>query len=45
MTADEAKEAFLDMLVAGVQFIPVGACDNFDPRSGCLGHPPGGQSV
>ncbi|WP_454752108.1 hypothetical protein [Cupriavidus necator] len=39
MTPDEAKDYLLDALAAGNEFIPFGKCDNFDPKSGCLGHP------
>lgn len=38
MTPDEAKNALLDELVKGHEFIPYGKCDNFDFKSGCLGH-------
>ncbi|WP_316150095.1 hypothetical protein [Cupriavidus sp. BIC8F] len=39
MTPDEAKHHLLDALAAGNEFLPIGKCDNFDPKSGCLGHP------
>lgn len=39
MTPDEAKDRLLDELAKGNEFIPYGKCDNFDPKSGCLGHP------
>ncbi|WP_082080246.1 hypothetical protein [Cupriavidus basilensis] len=39
MTPDEAKSRLLDELAKGNEFLPFGKCDNFDPRSGCLGHP------
>ncbi|WP_198045314.1 hypothetical protein [Cupriavidus taiwanensis] len=39
MTADEAKYHLLDELAKGNLFIPFGKCNNFDPKSGCLGHP------
>lgn len=38
MTEDEAKMALLDELAKGHEFIPYGKCDNFDFKSGCLGH-------
>lgn len=37
-TADELKQQFLDLLAAGNEVIPIGECDNFDPKHGCLGH-------
>ena len=35
----EAKLELLRLFQAGAKFIRVGSCDNFDPESGCLGHP------
>ena len=39
MTPEEAKDHLLDALAQGNEFLPFGKCDNFDPKSGCLGHP------
>lgn len=39
MSKDEAFDALCELLKAGKDFIPVGNCDNFDERKGCLGHP------
>ena len=39
MSPREAKQALLDALSDGHLFIPIGDCDNFDPKKGCLGHP------
>lgn len=38
-TADELKQAFVDELAKGHEVIPLGECDNFDYKKGCLGHP------
>lgn len=38
MSADEARDALLDELAQGHDFIPVGQCDNFDFKTGCKGH-------
>ncbi|WP_069267376.1 hypothetical protein [Paraburkholderia nodosa] len=39
MSADEAKSILIDELSKGHNFIPYGACDNFDHKEhGCLGH-------
>ena len=37
-TPEGVKDAFLDMLSEGILYIPIGDCDNFDPKKGCLGH-------
>jgi hypothetical protein len=37
-TADEAKKTLLDELSQGHEFIPIGKCDNFDYKKGCMGH-------
>lgn len=37
-SGDALKAAFLDLLVAGNEVIPVGECDDFDPKKGCRGH-------
>jgi len=39
MTPDEARDVLLDELAKGHEYIPFGACDNFDFTSGCKGHP------
>lgn len=38
-TSSELKQVFLDHLAAGHEVIPIGECDNFDFKKGCLGHP------
>ncbi|KAA1006521.1 hypothetical protein FVF58_26065 [Paraburkholderia panacisoli] len=39
MTADEAKDAPLDVLAKGHNFIPYRNCNNFDFKEhGCMGH-------
>lgn len=37
-TGEQVREAFLDELAKGNEFLPMGPCDNFDPKKGCLGH-------
>jgi hypothetical protein len=37
-TADELKAEFLRMHGEGILYIPLGECDNFDPKEGCKGH-------
>lgn len=37
-TPEELKAEFLDLQSKGVELIPVGKCDNFDSKNGCLGH-------
>lgn len=36
--ADEIKAAFIDEALQGHEVIPIGDCDNFDYKKGCLGH-------
>lgn len=36
--ANEIRETFFDLLAEGHEFIPIGECDDFDPKSGCRGH-------
>jgi len=36
---DELREALMDELAQGHEVIPMGECDNFDFKTGCLGHP------
>jgi hypothetical protein len=36
--ADELKDLFLEELSKGHKVIPIGKCDNFDWKEGCLGH-------
>lgn len=45
MTAAEAKAELLELLSKGVEQIPFGKCDDFDPKSGCRGHPVPAQSI
>lgn len=33
------RSELLRRKAAGELYIPVGECDNFDPKTGCLGHP------
>lgn len=35
MTSIEIREALYDALAQGNEFLPIGKCDNFDPKSGC----------
>jgi hypothetical protein len=35
---DELRNAFMDELAKGHEVIPMGDCDNFDYKTGCLGH-------
>lgn len=36
---DKAKRDFLEDLQAnGYIYLPLGDCDNFDPKTGCKGH-------
>jgi hypothetical protein len=37
-TVHEIREAFMDELAKGNEYLPMGGCDNFDPKKGCLGH-------
>jgi hypothetical protein len=39
LTPAEVKAGFLDELAEGNLFLPLGDCDNFDPKEGCKGHP------
>lgn len=39
MTADEVKDVLLNELSKGHEMLPIGECDKFDYKSGCLGHP------
>ena len=34
----EAREALMQMLSEGVEMLPLGDCDGFDPKTGCPGH-------
>lgn len=38
MTASEAREALLEELSKGHEVVPMGECNNFDFKKGCLGH-------
>lgn len=37
-TAHEIREFFFDQLAQGREVLPLGECDNFDYKKGCLGH-------
>lgn len=37
-TPDQLRSALMDELAAGNEVIPMGACDDFDPKTGCRGH-------
>jgi hypothetical protein len=39
LSPDEVKRGFLEELSKGNDYLPLGDCDNFDPKKGCLGHP------
>lgn len=32
------RDMFMDLLSKGNEVIPIGECDNFDPKTGCRGH-------
>ncbi len=34
----EARKNLIELLDKGHDVMPVGECDNFDPKKGCLGH-------
>lgn len=38
LDAREARHHLMDCLAGGSEFLPLGPCDNFDPKRGCLGH-------
>lgn len=38
MTRREAFEALCDELAKGRELLPMGRCNNFDYKKGCLGH-------
>lgn len=38
-TPDELKSVFLEELAKGHECVPIGECDNFDYKNGCMGHP------
>lgn len=38
ITRAEARDGLLDELAKGHDYLPLGECDNFDFKSGCLGH-------
>ena len=38
MSADELKDLFLSELSQGHKVVPVGECDNFCYKIGCMGH-------
>lgn len=37
-TADEVRNFLLDELAQGHEVLPYGECDNFDWKTGCMGH-------
>lgn len=37
-TPGELREALMDKLAQGFEVVPMGKCDNFDPKKGCRGH-------
>ena len=37
-SVDELREALMDELSKGREHVKCGGCDNFDPKTGCLGH-------
>ncbi len=39
MKPDEARAALLQKVSEGFDYLPIGDCDHFDPKHGCLGHP------
>lgn len=38
MSAAETRAALLEVLSQGIERLPIGDCDNFDPKTGCRGH-------
>lgn len=38
LTPVQVKREFKKLQAAGVKFIPMGDCNNFDPEKGCRGH-------
>lgn len=38
MSVREARIALMDELAKGHLYLPLGKCDNFDPKEGCMGH-------
>ncbi len=36
---EELEHIFHELLARGIEKIPCGECDNFDPIEGCRGHP------
>jgi hypothetical protein len=38
MTPSQVKKEFKRLQKEGIDLIPMGECDNFDPKKGCLGH-------
>lgn len=40
LTPDQARDTLMDYLSEGKEFLPCSKdCDNFDYKTGCLGHP------
>ena len=38
-TADELKDEFMKMHQQGIEVMPIGNCDNFCYKNGCMKHP------
>lgn len=38
LSRDEARAELEKALAAGINFLPVGDCPTFDPKTGCPGH-------
>lgn len=39
-TPEGLREALMDELAQGHEFLPMGECEGFDPKTGCPGHEP-----
>lgn len=37
-TVEEVREFFREQKAMGRELLPIGKCDNFDYKKGCLGH-------
>lgn len=37
-SVEALRNALMDELAKGNEVIPMGKCDNFDPKTGCRGH-------
>ena len=38
MSGRDAREALMQVLSEGTEMLPIGECDDFDPKTGCRGH-------